>query len=91
MIKVDAEQAIEVAKKIGIFDKIKQQGLVSIFLGVVVYLQYDAYSKLKKDFQLQNDKMEKRFENEIQILRKDLLDCQNEYLNTLKRQHHGVD
>jgi hypothetical protein len=91
MIKIETEKAIEVLKNLGIFDKIKQQGLVSIFLGVIVYIQYDAYSKLKTDFQNQNIKMEKRFETEIQTLKKDLLDCQNEYLRTLREQRNGMD
>jgi len=90
MIKIETEKAIEVIKNLGIFDKIKQQGLVSIFLGVIVYIQYNAYIRLEADIQAKNIKMEQRFENEIKELKKDLLDCQKENLMILKNKNYGM-
>ena len=59
-----------------LFDSLKKQGLIAILLGAVIYLQYNAYERLKDELKTEQKEMRLRLEKQIENLEIKLLNCE---------------
>jgi hypothetical protein len=68
-----------------IFDSLKKHGLVAVFMGAIIYVQYRSYEDLKRDFKAEQKEMKVKLEKQITDLEIKLLDCQNQRFQELLR------
>jgi predicted nucleotide-binding protein (sugar kinase/HSP70/actin superfamily) len=68
-----------------LFDSLKKQGLIAILLGAVIYLQYNAYERLKDEFKLEQKEMRLKLEKQIENLEIKLLNCEKSRIEELLR------
>jgi hypothetical protein len=68
-----------------LFDSLKKQGLIAILLGAVIYLQYNAYERLKDEFKLEQKEMRIKLEKQIENLEIKLLNCEKSRIEELLR------
>jgi hypothetical protein len=69
-----------------LFDSVKKHGLVAVFMGAIIYIQYRSYEDLKVEFKAEQKEMRTKLEKQIQDLEIKLLDCQNQRFLELLRQ-----
>jgi hypothetical protein len=70
-----------------LFDSLKKQGLIAILLGAVIYLQYNAYERLKDEFKLEQKEMRLKLEKQIENLEIKLLNCEKSRIEELLRKN----
>jgi hypothetical protein len=68
-----------------LFDSLKKQGLIAILLGAVIYLQYNAYERLKDELKLEQKEMRLKLEKQIEDLELKLLNCEKSRIEELIR------
>jgi hypothetical protein len=68
-----------------LFDSLKKQGLIAILLGAVIYLQYNAYERLKDELKLEQKEMRIKLEKQIEDLEIKLLNCEKSRIEELIR------
>jgi hypothetical protein len=68
-----------------LFDSLKKQGLIAILLGAVIYLQYNAYERLKDELKLEQKEMRLKLEKQIEDLEIKLLNCEKSRIEELIR------
>jgi hypothetical protein len=68
-----------------LFDALKKQGLIAILLGAVIYLQYNAYERLKEELKTEQKEMRLRLEKQIEDLEVKLLNCEKSRIEELLR------
>jgi hypothetical protein len=68
-----------------LFDSLKKQGLIAILLGAVIYLQYNAYDRLKDELKLEQKEMRIKLEKQIENLEIKLLNCEKSRIEELLR------
>jgi K+ transporter len=68
-----------------LFDSLKKQGLIAILLGAVIYLQYNAYERLKDELKLEQKEMRIKLEKQIEDLELKLLNCEKSRIEELIR------
>jgi hypothetical protein len=68
-----------------LFDSLKKQGLIAILLGAVIYLQYNAYERLKDELKLEQKEMRLKLEKQIEDLEIKLLNCEKSRIEELLR------
>jgi hypothetical protein len=68
-----------------LFDSLKKQGLIAILLGAVIYLQYNAYERLKDELKLEQKEMRIKLEKQIENLEIKLLNCEKSRIEELLR------
>lgn len=68
-----------------LFDSLKKQGLIAILLGAVIYLQYNAYERLKDELKLEQKEMRIKLEKQIEDLEIKLLNCEKSRIEELLR------
>ncbi len=68
-----------------LFDSLKKQGLIAILLGAVIYLQYNAYERLKEELKTEQKEMRLRLEKQIEDLEVKLLNCEKSRIEELLR------
>jgi hypothetical protein len=68
-----------------IFDSLKKQGLTAILLGAIIYLQYNAYERLKEDLKAEQKEMKMKLEKQIEDLEIKLLNCEKSRFEELMR------
>ena len=68
-----------------LFDSLKKQGLIAILLGAVIYLQYNAYERLKEELKTEQKEMRVRLEKQIENLEIKLLNCEKARIEELLR------
>jgi hypothetical protein len=68
-----------------LFDSLKKQGLIAILLGAVIYLQYNAYERLKDELKLEQKEMRIKLEKQIENLEIKLLNCEKSRIEELMR------
>jgi hypothetical protein len=69
-----------------LFDSVKKHGLVAVFMGAIIYIQYRSYEELKVELKAEQKEMKTKLEKQIQDLEIKLLDCQNQRFLELLRQ-----
>ena len=68
-----------------IFDSVKKHGLVAVFMGAIIYVQYRSYEELKVELKAEQKEMKLKLEKQITDLEIKLLDCQNQRFEELLR------
>lgn len=68
-----------------IFDSLKKHGLIAVFMGAIIYIQYRSYEELKEELKLEQKEMKLKLEKQITDLEIKLLDCQNQRFEELLR------
>jgi K+ transporter len=68
-----------------LFDSLKKQGLIAILLGAVIYLQYNAYERLKDELKAEQKEMKLKLEKQIENLEIKLLNCEKSRIEELMR------
>jgi len=68
-----------------LFDSLKKQGLIAILLGAVIYLQYNAYERLKDELKAEQKEMRLKLEKQIEDLEIKLLNCEKSRIEELLR------
>jgi K+ transporter len=68
-----------------LFDSLKKQGLIAILLGAVIYLQYNAYERLKDELKAEQKEMRLKLEKQIEDLEIKLLNCEKSRIEELIR------
>lgn len=68
-----------------LFDSVKKHGLVAVFMGAIIYIQYRSYEDLKVEFKSEQKEMKIKLEKQITDLEIKLLDCQNQRFEELLR------